>query len=231
MTSKQLEERIAKAIERANKKENTIVKKQKLIDKKRTQASKLTDEHEIWSLEYDAKYLEEDIKRLHKEIAEIHKTVEKYQKQLAGVLERENIYAKEMPEQFKMLQAALVERWNEFDNNRKAYCRQKYEELGYKEFFRKFTGADYNLMYKSADEINKANMKNAELMIIDLFNRVKDITGEVTEWDGIRAEQGNAFPVLTGIVVGKMGRAYVETILAGGYNIQKLHIRTLVHSI
>lgn len=81
------------------------------------------------------------------------------------------------------------------------------------------------------EDIHKANMKSAEVMIVDLFNRVREITGKVTDWTGIRAEQGNVFPVLTGVVIGVQGRAKVETILAGGYNIQRLHIRTLVHEI
>ena len=231
MTRAQLEERINKAVERATKKEGTIAKKHKLIEKKQVAISKITDEHDKWSLEYDIKYLEEDIERLRKEIQEINNTVEKYNKQLEGVIAKEEMYAREMPEQFKYLQKALVENWDEYDKQRRVYYRQKYEVLGYKEFFRQFAYANYELIHSSDREIHEANMKQAENMIIDLFNRVRDITGEVTESRGIRVEQGNEFPVLTGTVVGKQGRAYVETILAGGYNIQKLHIRTLVHEV
>lgn len=81
--------------------------------------------------------------------------------------------------------------------------------------------------YKSYAEIAKENERDARVLIIDLYNRIKTVTGEVTEWADIRVS-GNA---LNGFVVGKEGRAKVETTLAGGYNIQRLHIRVLVHSI
>ena len=68
------------------------------------------------------------------------------------------------------------------------------------------------------------------MLIINLYYRVRNITGEIVDWSGISAEVGTqGFPVLTGYVIGKEGRAFVETILAGGYNIQRLHIRVLVH--
>ena len=231
MTRAQLEERITKAEERITKKQSTITKKQALIAKKQANADKATDEHDRWSLEYDIKYLEDDIARLNKEIPEIQKTLDKYNSQLAGVIEKEELLAREMPVEFKNLQKALVENWDEFDKKQQAMYREKYEEIGYKEFFRKYSYAAYELIHSCDSEIHERNLKQAETMIIDLFYRVRDITGEVTSWRGIHTEQGNVFPVLAGTVIGKQGRAHVETILAGGYNIQKLHIRTLVHEV
>jgi chromosome segregation ATPase len=232
MTQAQITERLNKANEKITKKQGTITKKQALIEKKTASLAKASDEYEIRSLNFDIKYLKEDIARLEKEIPEIRKTVEKYEKQLAGEIEKEALLTKTMPEEFRTLKNTLVERWDAFDLERKEFFRKKSNEMEYREFIRQYKYSAYQLAWHtSTEEIHKQNEKDAEHFIIDLYNRVKDITGEVTNWEGIRLTMGNNFPVLEGMVQGKEGKARVETILAGGYNIQRLHIRTLVHSI
>ena len=232
MTTQQITERIQKANEKITKKQGTIAKKQALIEKKTASLAKASDEYEIRSLNFDIKYLAQDIARLEKEIPEIRKTVEKYEKQLAGEIEKEALLTKTMPEEFRTLKNTLVERWDTFDLERKEFFRKKSEEMEYREFIRQYKYSAYDLAWHtSTEEIHKKNEKDAEYFIIDLYNRVKGITGEVTNWEGIRLTMGNSFPVLEGMVQGKEGKARVETILAGGYNIQRLHIRTLVHSI
>ena len=67
--------------------------------------------------------------------------------------------------------------------------------------------------------------------MLDLYNRVYSITGPVTNWSNITLQQSVQGPVLNGIVQGELGKVRIESILAGGYNIQKLHIRVLVKSI
>lgn len=247
MTKAQLTERIAKATEKMEKKQNTITKKEALIEKKKKAIEKLgftyeemVNEHcnsdskhddAVW-IACDIKWLYKDIERIKEEIPNIEATIEKYNKQLTGEMEKEELWAKEMPEQFKALKDELVVRWDETDKKRREFYTKRYEELGWKEFYKLYSRANAEMRYMSDEDIHKSNLKDAELLIIDLYNRVKEITGEVTDWSCIHAESGNSgFPVLTGIVHGKDGRANVETILAGGYNIQKLHIRTLVHSI
>ena len=232
MTTQQITERIQKANEKITKKQGTIAKKQALIEKKTASLAKASDEYEIRSLNFDIKYLAQDIARLEKEIPEIRKTVEKYEKQLAGEIEKEALLTKTMPEEFRTLKNTLVEKWDAFDLERKEFFRKKSEEMEYREFIRQYKYSAYDLAWHtSTEEIHKKNEKDAEYFIIDLYNRVKGITGEVTNWEGIRLTMGNSFPVLEGMVQGKEGKARVETILAGGYNIQRLHIRTLVHSI
>lgn len=232
MTSAQIKERITKATEKITKKQNTITKKTALIEKKNAQIEKTTDTTEQRYLQSDIKWLQEDIKRLNKEIEETKATIEKYNKQLAGELEKEAIFTKEIPEQFKNLQTELVDRWDSYDKEMRTFYREQYKVMDYREFIKEYGSGAYELRHKSDEDIHKANEKDAKALILDLYNRVKAITGEVTDWSHIRASQGNqGFTVLTGTVIGKEGRASVETILAGGYNIQKLHIRTLVHEI
>lgn len=237
MTTQQITERIQKANEKIEKKQGTIAKKQALIAKKQSAievmkgSDRYTEDNIYWT-ECDIKYLAQDIARLEKEIPEIRKTVEKYEKQLAGEIEKEALLTKTMPEEFRTLKNTLVERWDAFDLERKEFFRKKSNEMEYRDFIRQYKYSAYQLAWHtSTEEIHKQNEKDAEHFIIDLYNRVKDITGEVTNWEGIRLTMGNNFPVLEGMVQGKEGKARVETILAGGYNIQRLHIRTLVHSI
>lgn len=236
MTTQQITERIQKANEKIEKKQGTIAKKQALIAKKQSAvemmkaSDKYTADNIFWT-ECDIRHLTEDIARLEKEIPEIRKTVEKYEKQLAGEIEKEALITKVMPEEFRALKEELVTRWDAFDIERRARLKEEYNTLGYTEFCRKYKYAGYELIHTSNEDINKKNNRDAEYFIIDLYNRVKNITGEVTNWKNIRLTYGNTFPVLEGQVEGKEGIARVETIYAGGYNIQRLHIRTLVHSI
>lgn len=130
------------------------------------------------------------------------------------------------------MESQLIETWDTWDKERRERLRSKYQELGYKEFMKRHTYADYEFRYKSDEEIHEANVNDARLLVIDLYTRVRGITGEVTDWTGIYTTQGNeGIAVLNGIVRGKEGTAKVESILAGGYNIQRLHVIVLVHEI
>jgi hypothetical protein len=194
---------------------------------------------EAYWLQCDIDTLIDDINRLTKEIPEIQKTIEKYQGQIAGEIAKESIFIKEVPEVMKKLEEQLVAEWDRWDIERRERLSKVYKEVGYKVFMKgtpekhfwdAHTHADYQFMSLTDEEIHNDNVKWARAEVLDLYRRVKDVTGEVTDWTGIGLEQGNMLPVLTGVVVGKEGKASVETILAGGYNIQRLHIRTLVHS-
>ena len=62
----------------------------------------------------------------------------------------------------------------------------------------------------------------------DLCNRISAVVGEITDVSNLRiSAKGN----LDGIVTGTKGKAKVETVGAGGYNIQIFHYRVLVHKI
>lgn len=87
------------------------------------------------------------------------------------------------------------------------------------------------------EELNRILDKEVESKYWSMVNKVTDITGEIVDARGLRiAGDGN----LNGIIIGKDGKAKLETILAGGYNQgiivnvkhgQILHFRVLVREV
>lgn len=227
-----LKDRIAKAEERIIKKENTITKKTAQLEKKQAQLEKTVDKTERYWIECDIGWIEEDLKRLPKEVEEIKKTLENYRKQLTGEIERQKTLTVEVPESLKSLQNELITEWDRFDLARREQMRKDFKELDYHEALNKYRGSDMSIRYKTDEEIHTSNVNAAEGIILNLINRVKGITGEITDWSGITVRPGNGgWSVLNGYVRGKEGRCQVESIGAGGYNIQRYHIRVLVKPI
>ena len=236
-----LQERIQNAKSKIEKKENTIVKKSTWIQKKEEQLRKLgfepsADKYEVAKVSNDAYWLmceisnrEEDIRRNKKEIEEIKASLEKYEQQLAGEIEKESILLKDIPESMKKMQTELVERWDAWDIERRDKMVADYRSLSYHDYIQKYKGTDFQFRHKTNEQIHNSNLRDAKVLILDLYYRVKNITGEITDWSHIYATAGtHGFTVLNGFVVGKEGRAAVESILAGGWNIQRLHVRVLV---
>lgn len=231
-----LSERITNVENKISKKQLTIAKKQALIAKKQQliEAKGLvnSDSPEALTLRWDIEHYTEDISRLEREIAETTLTLDNYRKQLTGLMERVSVLIKDMPDVLRKLQEELVMRWDKWDIERRDKIIADYRELDYKGFSRKYTHADVVFKGKSDEQIHDDNVQAAENLIIDLIYRVRKITGEVIDWSNIRSTAGTGgFTVLNGTVIGKEGIACVESITAGGYNIQRLHIRVLVHKI
>ena len=231
-----LSERITNAENMIGKKQRTILKKQELIAKKQhlldTKYITISDSPEARTLKWDIEHYTYDISRLEREISETTLTLDNYKKQLTGLMERVNVLITDLPDVLRKLQEELVMRWDKWDMERRDKIIADYRELDYKEFSRKYTHADVMFKSKTDEQIHDDNVQAAEDLIIDLIYRVRSITGEITDWSNIRATAGTGgFTVLNGTVIGEEGIACVESITAGGYNIQRLHIRVLVHSI
>ena len=210
-------ERIAKAKEKITKKEGTIAKKTARIPK--------VDE-------IDAYWLQEDIRRLHKEIEETKELIKKYEGMLEDERKKEEVFANEVPQALKDLEAQMIKEWDRSDKERRKFLREEYEELGYADFVKKHTYTGYNFMHETDEEIHNDNVKSARVFVLQFVNRVKDVTGEIKGWDDVYLTVGAyGFPTLNGVVYGEKGNARVESINAGGYNIQRLHVRVLVHAI
>lgn len=236
-----LQDRIERAEATIEKKNNTITKKLALIEKKKAllikkginpenaEARNHRDDSEAFWTICDIEHLYEDIERGKSEIEEKKNTLENYRAQLNGELERESIYLKELPECVHKMKDELVERWDSYDKKRRDFYNKEYQKLGYYDFMHKYHMAGYTFRQLTDSQIHDSNERDAKLLVMNLYIRVKEITGEITSWDEIYATVGACgCTTLNGYVEGKEGRARVESIEAGGYNIQRLHIRVLV---
>lgn len=196
-----------------------------------------TPEHHeaYWAIcEYGDKV--EDIKNATEKLEDKIRILNNWKERLEAAEAKEHKFLTEVPECMKVMMQELITHWDEHDKVRRERLKKIYREVGYKVFFEgtaehyycdSHTRADYEFMYLTDDQIHNENVRTAEATVMDLYNRVNAITGEVTDWENLRWG-GKA---LNGEVYGKLGAVRVESILAGGYNIQRLHIRVLVHEI
>ena len=165
------------------------------------------------------KKLEEKIKRAQ----------ERYDKQY----NLERVYTKEMPEVFKEEQEYLAQKWTEWDIQQREEMYKYYEryqngEITRERYYKLYGCGRADRLRKTDEEFYQMELQEAKMFIIDLYNRVKKITGEkIYDWSELYYNNG----ALNGIIEGEDGTAKVESILAGGYNIQRLHVRVLVHEV
>ena len=195
-----LNERIQKAEEKIIKKQNTIAKKTATIQKKEAELAKTNDEQEQRWIKFDIRSLEDDLKRLASEIKETEKTLENYRKQLSGEIERQKSWISEVPEVLKSFQEELTDKWDAYDIKKRDKIRSDRDALSYEDWAKKYHWRDRDwAMYTTDEQIHESNNKDAVSLILNLVNRVKEITGEITNWSGLRTTAGTwGFTVLNG---------------------------------
>ena len=76
--------------------------------------------------------------------------------------------------------------------------------------------------------LEKEVAKEKEKKYFDLVNRITKVIGKIINASDLRVGPKGE---LEGIVEGEKGKVRVETVGAGGYNIQRFHFRTLVHKL
>ena len=101
-------------------------------------------------------------------------------------------------------------------------CKGRYEDA----MCRNYVYYDYSV---NTDELTKYLKAEKDRKYQDLVKRITSITGDIVDAKGLYI--GNKNGEINGIVVGEKARARVETISAGGYNIQCFHYRVLVHEV
>ena len=252
MTSIELKDRLTKAEEKVTKCENTIERHVKQLEKrqakllrvewmaqymedlkavmwdeeKRAEYKRATGDDLYWDC-CDVRSKEEDIKGAKRKLEDQKEVVSNWREKLAKQVEKELTLANEVPEAFREAKEALVASWVDSDIRAREAMLKSRKELEYKEFRKQYTYTAEESLKHTDDEFRKIEEREADTWLLDLYNRVKEITGEITDCSYIRW----GGKCLDGYIVGKNGKASVETIGAGGYNIQRWHLRTLVHKI
>ncbi len=78
------------------------------------------------------------------------------------------------------------------------------------------------------DKLREDIKKEADRKYDNMVERVVEITGTITDVSGLSIGSNLE---LNGVIIGEKASARIETISAGGYNIQRFHYRTLVHKV
>lgn len=247
MTQEQIKERIAKKEQEIAKMEKNLVKY--VVDeeftsmcdrffqsKDRTELKNYCKSHNLmWLPEYYSKrYALEDAKA----------TLVKYQKQLEIQIAKDNTLS-DIPEVLKQFKEDLIKRWDKFDAWKKEQIVAEYKKIcedakangyncdytrkAYREMREKWGINWCDFMYNTTENIHKANVTAADTLVLNLIERTIELAGKITDCQYLRLDQDNqGYCIVNGIVIGEKGKAKVESIGAGGYNIQRYHIRVLV---
>jgi hypothetical protein len=112
----------------------------------------------------------------------------------------------------------------EFMDNWKQSEITYYMELLNRDNWKDISKADVKFLELGREEMLKSIEFDFAFRLYTLIQQIKDKTGEVIECQ-LRRNPKDGYD---GLVIGEKGNAIIETILAGGYNIQRLHYRTLI---
>ena len=120
------------------------------------------------------------------------------------------------PEEYEQYIIELKEKEKEEKSLRDAI-----DPVTYKVYDRKTKGLNY-------DKLNELLDKEIENKYINMVDKVTEITGEITDASDLRIDPRGE---INGYIKGVNGTAKINTIGAGGYNIQIFHFRTLIKPV
>jgi hypothetical protein len=204
-------------------------------------------------------YEERDLKFTARDIEEAKATLKKYQEQLDIEINKENapkiqvlvdfladwkekatdFYRTECKACMELTDKHRAERkeWekeNGVNEYSMKFYRSELRKQQQSEMKHRFTNLVLELTYPTSETYCNEEMlekildREVKNKYEDLVNRISKVTGEIQDCKNLYIA-GNGS--INGHVIGKAAKAKVETILAGGYNIQCLHYRVLVNKI
>ena len=232
MTATEITERINKAQENLNKLMNLIAKREAKLEKLNKQIAgmdKNADRNAYQEVQWAIEDTEYAISENKDKIPEREQTIKYWQEKLEKV-NAENHRITEMPEQLKQLHEQIRAELVEYNTNLRNDCRNDWKkvhqgEMTWKDLSKKYKDP-HGLKAMTDSEIARDAEASAKAYVLDLNDRVQKVVGEITDWNLFISGSH-----LNGTVTGTRCMAKVETIIAGGYNIQCLHNRVLVNRI
>lgn len=85
---------------------------------------------------------------------------------------------------------------------------------------------DYEYWLDVSDEtLEKRAKKDSDFYVLDLIRRVTKKVGTIQDYRNLTVNG----PAINGVIIGERGSTRLETIIAGGYNIQREHYRVILH--
>jgi len=177
-------------------------------------------------------YLLDDIETQMNSILKAEKDIEAMGRQIAGFQAAMGKaaaaadYFDSLPGAVRTLAAELAANWIENGlrerESAKAELAARSRDMRHKEYISLRETA-----MQTDSQIVARQERAARAWATDLADRVRQAVGDILEWRDLR-RSGHA---LNGTVIGTKGACRIETVAAGGYNIQCLHLRALVHRI
>lgn len=283
-TKEYVQDRINKAKENIEKKENLIVKMRDRIEKNKAKLQKLGFSAEYienldnpwkidrsnpnWEKAFDLAYAienaQDSINSANDALPELRKKLEGYQSEMNAIIEKENSrdiqiiidFLEGWKERAKKFYENSVDAWidtlREYYEEDRKFCdwlNNHFADRKNKELVKKMeeprltakaVHSDYSYLDRyMSGSFHSGYYLNTELLQKDLDNeanekydfiieRTNNIVGQITDASDLSI--GNKGD-LNGIIVGTRGKARVQTIGAGGYNIQVFHYRTLINRV
>lgn len=241
--------RLINATKNLEKTKNTLAKHEARLVKLTAKLDTLSGD-DLRMADFNISFCKDDITNSQKKIAELLITIAKYQDKKQQEDSKNDIpYIKPLED---FLQS-YIEKNTEYYNNQRPLCQvaiQKCNEeqktINHKDFsnWEEYSTAKNDISKShlscytqdiiqyakmSDDEFTEQLSKNlaaeAHYLKLDLYWRTVGICGVLTCTSNLEVSDNGS---LNGFVSGEKGRAIIETIMAGGYNIQKLHYRVLI---
>lgn len=212
----------------------------------------------LWDYCYKISDCTESIKNARRDIEDKTATLTTYRERLAKAEEKEDAL-NNLPACMTEFMNSMIELWDAWDKMRRESIKnaqKEYYELRDEErkavrehgrdseeakalakearyIVESYSYFEWNELCRlDDDEIHEKNVRAGKSLVIDLYNRVAEIVGKFENADNLKVTRGNKnIAVINGTVEGNGRIAKVQSIGAGGYNIQRFHIRTLVHEV